>query len=170
MTPAAGAKFTRIPYTYIPHMNYSNKRRREIQQSNNSPPPQFSWLPSSSSETEPLLDKAFATLYVEAHEADVIHGKQNFALMLEPPDTGSDALRKGEKGSALVKWSCDDGSGDDIWVDRCVCYSKVYTQNTVCSSSPKLRDECVLCNDVYRQFLRSEIQSFPRFHLVACLS
>ena len=113
-------------------MNFSNKRRRNLNK-NDCIQPQLSWLPTSTSEAESQLDKALAGLYIEGHEADIIHGKENIALMLEPPDPGVDSPQRGEKGSGLVKWSNEDGTGDVCWVDRCVYYLKAYMQNTTWS-------------------------------------
>jgi hypothetical protein len=111
-------------------MNYSNKRRRETKQTDYIPP-QLSWLPSSTSEAEShYLDKALAVLYIEGHEADILHDKQSIALMLEPPESGVDTPQRGEKGSGLMKWSNEDGTGDVCWVDRYVCYPKAYARNT----------------------------------------
>ena len=124
-------------------MSYSRKRRRGSKEIDYSPQPQLSWLPSSS-EAEPQLDKALSTLYVEAHEADIVHGKQHVALMLEPPESGANTPQKGEKGSGLVKRTSNNELEGVCWLDRCVYYPKVYTSIQCHSSFPELWNGCAI--------------------------
>lgn len=96
-------------------MNQHQKRKRRHGRSDGLSS-QFtsSWLSSNQEESTRPED----SIYIEAHEADLIMSNAKAAMMLEAPISAA-PLEKGAQGSGLVKWEIAGGT-EDIWVDRCV--------------------------------------------------
>ncbi|KAI0252746.1 hypothetical protein BJV78DRAFT_266242 [Lactifluus subvellereus] len=87
----------------------------------------------------PSSPRADPTLFIVAHEADIIRGPQA-ARTADSLEVGINVDGKGGSriGDALIKWEGngmdEDSERGDIWVDRCVCLS-CYRINTPCHLS-----------------------------------
>lgn len=104
-------------------MNQHQKRKRRHGRSDG--PSQSSQFPSSwLSSTQEESARPEDSIYIEAHEADLIMSNAKAATMLEAPISAA-PLEKGAQGSGLVKWEMAGGT-EDIWVDRCVYTRESY--------------------------------------------
>ena len=97
-------------------MNYHQKRKRRRPDSPTQP--QFQWL-ANHTEVTNKGSSLEESIFIEAHEADVI-SRGTSALALEAPPPGTSLQpEKDARGSGLVKWGGSE-EGDEVWVDRCV--------------------------------------------------
>ena len=97
-------------------MSYHQKRKRR--RTDTSTRPQIQWLANHADAADESLSLE-ESVFIEAHEADVI-SRGASALVLEAPPSGTSLQpEKGARGSGLVKWGGSE-EGDEIWVDRCV--------------------------------------------------
>jgi hypothetical protein len=88
-----------------------------------------------------LSPRADPTLFIVAHEADIIRGPQA-ARTADLLEVGTNVDGKGGSriGDGLLKWEKSDGTSadserGDVWVDRCVVFRVVESNAAVLSVS-----------------------------------
>src|SRR5712671_6610308 len=67
----------------------------------------------------PSSTRADPSLFIVAHEADVIRGPQA-ARTADSLEYGINVNGGPRVGEGLIKWECGAGGDEDVWVDRYV--------------------------------------------------
>ena len=100
---------------------YPHKRKRTGDEQ-----PEPHWLAPHTVEGDSEIPQSFC---IDAHEADLVIGKEALALKLEAPETSGQSTRSTlttadapdtTRASGLIKLNGGGPDGCDVWIDRCV--------------------------------------------------
>src|SRR5882672_8745847 len=97
----------------------SHRKRKHRQRSDTHNNNQYDLVQASSSSSSSARPGPDHSLFIVAHEADIIRGPQA-ARSADSLEIGINVDGGPRVGEGLIKWECGAGGDEDVWVDRYV--------------------------------------------------